>query len=97
MPKSKLEEKRYVKCKVREGIFSSEYYIGVINLNGEYVAGFADKESVKIEREPQKGESLEGQARVYLIEEYKDKYLVQLPTEMQDRMFVSKDKLELFV
>ena len=97
MPKNKLEEKTYVRCKVREGIFSSEYYIGVLSLTGEYAAGFADKESVKIEREPQEGKTLEGLSQVHLIQEYKDKYLIQLPTEMQDRMFVSKDKLELFI
>lgn len=94
---SKLEEKAYVKCEVVRGMFSCEYFIRLKDVYGNTVWGFADKGSVKMEREPQKDESLVGLVRVHLIEEYKDKYLVQLPTEQCDRLFVPKDKLELFV
>ncbi|MFH0831465.1 MAG: hypothetical protein V1886_01190 [archaeon] len=94
---TQLEAKMYIKCKVSKGIFSSEYHIAVANIKGEYTAGFADKQSVKIKKEPQEGETLEGFAKVYLIEEHKDKYLIQLPTEMQDSIFVPKERLELFI
>lgn len=96
MPRIKLEAKTYIKCKVNIGIFSSEYHISVTDIEGKSIAGFADRQSVKVEKEPQ-FESLEGLARVHIIDEYKDKYLIQLPTEMQDRIFVSKEGLEFFI
>lgn len=97
MPDTQLEEKLYVKCKVAQGMFSCEYFIRLKDFYGNTMWGFADKESIKIQKEPQTSESLDGLARVFLIEEQKDKYLIQLPTEQCDRLFVSKDRLELFV
>lgn len=94
---TQLEEKTYVKCKVAQGMFSSEYFIKISDFDGSTKWGFADKGSVKLGRELKEGEILEGLARVHLIEEYKDKYLIQLPTEQCDRMFIQRDKLELFV
>lgn len=68
-------------------MFSCEYFITLKDFYGNIIWGFADKGGVKMEREPQKDESLDGLARVWLIEENKDKYLIQLPTEQQDRIY----------
>lgn len=97
MPDIQLEEKTYVRCEVTQGMFSSEYFIKVSDFDGSTKWGFADKGSVKLERELKEGETLEGLARVHLVEEYKDKYLIQLPTEQCDRIFIPKDRLELFI
>ncbi len=97
MPDSKLEEKFYVPCRVARGMFSSEYLVELMDFDGDKKVGFVDKSSVKIEREPKGSGYIDGLLKVISICKSGFKALIQLPTEMQERVYVQAGKLETFV
>ncbi len=97
MPDSKLEEKFYVPCKVARGMFSSEYLVELMDFDGNKRGGFVDKSNIRIEREPKGSECVNGLLKVMNIYKSGFKALIQLPTEMQDRIYVRASKLETFI
>ncbi len=42
----------YIPCEVRDGLFSNEYAVTVRDISGESVSFFADRELVKMEKQP---------------------------------------------
>jgi hypothetical protein len=97
MLNNKLEEKFYIPCKVGKGTFSSEYLIEITDFNNEKKRDFVDKTSVKIRREPQDNEYVDGFLKIIKIYKSGFKALIQLPTENCDRIYFPADKLELFI
>jgi hypothetical protein len=67
----------YVRCKVHRGLFDTEYYVLVTGSSAYYIS----RDNVKVSKQPQGENSVDGQVRVYLIEKKKDRSLVQLPGE----------------
>ena len=67
----------YVKCKVLPGLFDSEYYVLVNGSSSAYVV----QSSVKTSKKPQHGTEIDGQVRAYLIQQEKNRSLVELSGE----------------
>jgi hypothetical protein len=68
---------RYVRCRVFLGFFETEFYVIV-----DESAAFVSRESVKVDREPVPDNAVDGQVLVYVVQEEKDRALVQLPGEV---------------
>jgi hypothetical protein len=68
---------RYVRCRVFLGFFKTEFYVIV-----DESAAFVSRESVKVDREPAPDNAVDGQVLVYVVQEEKDRALVQLPGEV---------------
>lgn len=66
----------YVRCKVSLGNFESEFYVMVDNSSA-----FVSRENVRVEKVPEGNRQVDGQVLAYLIDEEKDKALIQLPGE----------------
>jgi hypothetical protein len=67
----------YVKCKVLPGLFDTEYYVLVNRSSSAYVI----RSSVKTSKEPEHGIEIDGQVLAYVIEQDKNRSLVELPGE----------------
>jgi hypothetical protein len=68
-----------LKCKVSQGMFSSEWGVLVELPGGRKVSAFVDRHSVLVDREPSPGEEVEGHLKVYMVKSEKDSALVDLP------------------
>ena len=66
----------YVKCKVLPGIFDSEFYV-LVRDSSVYV----DRHNVRVHEAPKSGQEVDGEVLAYIVEEGKDKVLVQLTGE----------------
>jgi hypothetical protein len=66
----------YVRCKVSLGNFETEFYVMVDNSSA-----FVSRDSVKVDRAPEGNRQVDGQVLAYLIDEERDKALIQLPGE----------------
>ena len=66
----------YVRCKVSLGNFETEFYVMVDNSSA-----FVNRDSVKVDRAPEGNRQVDGQVLAYLIDEERDKALIQLPGE----------------
>jgi hypothetical protein len=66
----------YVRCKVSLGNFESEFYVILDNSSA-----FVNRDSVKVEKSPERNREVEGEVLAYLIAEERDKALIQLPGE----------------
>lgn len=64
----------YVQCKVSAGFFGSELYVMV----GDSSA-FVDRDSVKVDSIPKKGEEVDGAVLAYLVMMDAERALVELP------------------
>lgn len=65
---------KFVYCRVSPGLFDSEFYI----ILGD-TSAFVDRSNVKVQSAPQKGSQVDGQVLVYLVDEERDRALVELP------------------
>jgi len=74
-----MEKVPAIACKVSRGMFSSERIITVNLPEGRTVSALVDKEYVSVKSEPRSGESVDARIKVSIIEEAKDKILVDLP------------------
>jgi hypothetical protein len=68
---------RYVRCRVFLGFFETEFYVIV-----DESAAFVSRESVRVDRAPAPDNAVDGQVLVYVVQEEKDRTLVQLPGEI---------------
>jgi hypothetical protein len=68
-----------LKCKVSQGMFSSEWGVLVELPGGRKVSAFVDRRSVLVDREPSSGEEVDGRLKVYVVKSEKDSALVDLP------------------
>lgn len=66
----------YVRCKVSLGNFETEFYVMVDNSSA-----FVSRDSVKVDQAPEGNRQVDGQVLAYLIDEERDKALIQLPGE----------------
>jgi hypothetical protein len=66
----------YVMCMVSQGLFESEYYVTVRN-SSIYI----DRANVKVKRDPNNGDQVEGKVIAYLVKEESDQALIELPGE----------------
>jgi hypothetical protein len=69
-------EELYVRCKVALGNFESEFYVMVSESSA-----FVSRCNVKVESVPEGDHQVDGQVLAYLIEEQRDRALIQLPGE----------------
>jgi len=69
-------EELYVRCKVALGNFESEFYVMVSESSA-----FVSRRNVKVENVPEGDHQVDGQVLAYLIEEQRDRALIQLPGE----------------
>lgn len=67
----------YVKCKVLPGLFETEYYVLVNGSSSAYVI----QSSVKTNERPKHGSEIDGQVQAYLIQEDKNRSLIELSGE----------------
>src|SRR6185295_10568627 len=67
----------YIRCKVHKGLFDTEYYVLVNHSSAYYVS----RQDVKVPKQPQGEQSVNGQVLGYLIAKKKGKSLVQFPGE----------------
>lgn len=67
----------YVRCKVLPGLFDTEYYVLVNGSSSAYVI----RSSVKTSAKPQHGTEIDGQVQAYLIQEDKNRSLIELSGE----------------
>lgn len=67
----------YVRCKVLPGLFDTEYYVLVNGSSSAYVI----KSSVKTHADPRHGTEIDGEVQAYLIQEDKNRSLIELPGE----------------
>jgi hypothetical protein len=68
---------RYVRCRVFLGFFETEFYVVV-----DESAAFVSRETVKVDRSPAPDDAVDGQVLVSVVQEEKDRTLVQLPGEI---------------
>jgi hypothetical protein len=68
---------RYVRCRVFLGFFETEFYVIV-----DESAAFVSREAVKVDRAPAPDNAVDGQVLVSVVQEEKDRTLVQLPGEI---------------
>ena len=66
----------YIFCRVSRGVWDSEFYVVV----GDSAA-FVNRESVKVDRVPERNAEVEGQVLASIIQQEADKLLVELPGE----------------
>jgi len=64
----------YVRCRVSLGFFESEYYV-VVNESSAYV----DRQNVLVEQVPGSSNEVDGKVLAALVDEKKDKALVEIP------------------
>ena len=69
----------FLNCSVSTGMFSSERGISVELLNGRTVTAFVDKSDVRVDHDPQPGEVVFGQVRVFLVEKKDSSAVIDLP------------------
>lgn len=65
---------KYVRCQVSPGFFDSEFYVIV----GD-VSALVSTRDVKVEQAPQPGKQVQGVVLAYLVEEERDRALIELP------------------
>jgi hypothetical protein len=70
-------KKVYVRCKVLPGLFDSEYYVLVNGTSSAYVI----QSNVKTNRKPEHGSEIDGQVLAYLIQQEKNRSLIELSGE----------------
>lgn len=68
-----------IRCKVSQGMFSSERGVLVELPDGRKMTAFVDKCDVLVDRDPVAGEEVRGRVKVAVIEEKKDSVIVDLP------------------
>ena len=68
---------RYVRCRVFLGFFETEFYVIV-----DESAAFVSRETVRIDRVPGPDAAVDGEVLVRVVQEEKDRALVQLPGEI---------------
>jgi hypothetical protein len=68
-----------LRCKVSQGMFSTERGVLVELPDGRRVSTLVDKSSVLVSRDPQTGEEVDGRVKVSVLETKKDSALVDLP------------------
>jgi hypothetical protein len=67
----------YVKCKVLPGLFDSEYYVLVNGSSSAYVI----RNNVKTSQRPEHGIEIDGQVLAYVIQQEKNRSLIELSGE----------------
>ena len=67
----------YVKCKVLPGLFDTEYYVLVNGSSSAYVI----RSNVKINKAPAHGVEIDGQVFAYVIDQDKNRSLIELSGE----------------
>ena len=70
-------KKVYVKCKVLPGLFETEYYVLVNGSSSAYVI----RTSVKTSKKPEHGAEIDGQVLAYLIQQERNRSLIELSGE----------------
>ena len=59
----------YIECRIAPGQFSGEYAVELKTARGESVSLFAPREFLDFDREPQRGEVVEGRLQVVVVRE----------------------------
>ena len=67
----------YVRCKVLPGLFDTEYYVLVNGSSSAYVI----RSNFKIAQPPRHGAEIEGQVLAYVINQEKNRSLIELSGE----------------
>ena len=67
----------YVRCKVLPGLFDTELFVLVNGSSSAYVT----RHNVKISEAPKHGTEIDGQVLVYIVDQEKDRSLVEVSGE----------------
>ncbi len=72
-------EQSWLKCRIREGQFSDEFAVQGRLFNAKAFALFAPKNTVRTKLTPTKGEAVDGEISVRVLNQKGDLVLVSLP------------------
>jgi hypothetical protein len=75
------EQRRYVRCKVMQGLFDSEFYVAV-----EASSAYVDRTTVKVASDPAPGKEVAGEVMAYVVRE--DKHLGRALVELSGQPVV---------
>ena len=78
---SKGDGHRYIICQIGKGLFEHECSITVSDIYGEKYQAIVDRNDVKVSKEPEGFDFVDGVVRVRVVEVHPGKIVVDLPQE----------------